>query len=47
LCFKNKSSLKLNPCGHKIICPECYTKLERPECPMCRGQIQSLICDNH
>jgi hypothetical protein len=47
LCFKNKSSLKLNPCGHKIICPECYTKLERPECPMCRGQIQSLICDSH
>ena len=47
LCFKNKSSLKLNPCGHKIICPECYTKLEKPECPMCRGQIQSLNCDSH
>jgi len=47
LCFKNKSSLKLNPCGHKIICPECYTKLEKPECPMCRAEIQSLICDNN
>ena len=47
LCFKNKSSLKLNPCGHKIICPECYTKLEKPECPMCRANIQSLICDNN
>jgi hypothetical protein len=46
LCFKNKSTLKINPCGHKIICPECYTKLEKPECPMCRGQIQSLQCDN-
>ena len=47
LCFKNKSSLKLHPCSHKIICPECYTKLEKPECPVCRGQIQSLTCDNH
>ena len=47
LCFKNKSTLKLNPCGHKIICPECYTRLEKPECPMCRGQIQSLQCDNN
>jgi hypothetical protein len=47
LCFKNKSSLQLHPCGHKIICPDCYTKLEKPECPVCRGKIQSLICDNH
>jgi hypothetical protein len=47
LCFKNKSSLQLRPCGHKIICPECYTKLEKPECPMCRAEIQSLICDNN
>lgn len=47
MCFKNKSSLKLRPCSHKIICPECYTRLEKPECPMCRGKIQSLICDNH
>ena len=46
LCFKNKSSLQLGPCSHKIICPECYTRLEKPECPMCRGQIQSLICDS-
>ena len=47
LCFKNKSSLKLNPCSHKIICPDCYTKLEKPECPVCRGKIQSLQCDNN
>lgn len=47
LCFKNKSSLQLRPCSHKIICPDCYTKLEKPECPVCRGQIQSLTCDNH
>jgi hypothetical protein len=47
MCFKNKSSLRLNPCGHKIICPECYTKIEKPECPVCRGQIQSLQYDNN
>ena len=46
LCFKNKSSLQLNPCNHKIICPDCYIKLEKPECPVCRGKIQSLQCDN-
>ena len=46
LCFKNKSNLQLNPCSHKIICPDCYTKLEKPECPVCRGKIQSLMFDS-
>jgi len=42
LCFKNKSTLLLMPCNHKIMCPGCYTKMEKPECPMCRGKILSL-----
>jgi hypothetical protein len=45
-CFKHKANLKMNPCGHKIICPECYRKLEKAECPMCRGPIQSLTCND-
>ena len=47
LCFKNKSTVQVNPCTHKIMCPDCYTKLDKSECPVCRGQIQSLTCDNH
>lgn len=46
LCFKNKANLKISPCGHKIICPECYKKLEKEECPMCREKIQSLSCSD-
>jgi hypothetical protein len=45
LCFKNKSTVQVNPCTHKIMCPDCYTKLDKSECPVCRGKIQSLICD--
>ena len=45
LCFKNKSTVQVNPCTHKIMCPDCYTKLDKSECPLCRGKIQSLVCD--
>ena len=45
MCFRNKSTLRLQPCGHKVMCPDCYNKMEKGECPICRSDIISLILD--
>jgi hypothetical protein len=44
LCFKNKSSVRLFPCSHRVMCPECYNKIEKNECPICRSGIIKLTC---
>ena len=46
MCFKNKSTLRLHPCGHRVMCPECYIKMEKGECPICRSDIRKLTCEN-
>lgn len=46
MCFKNKSMVRVYPCGHKVMCPDCYDKMEKGECPICRGDIIKLICEN-
>jgi hypothetical protein len=46
MCFRNKSTLRLHPCGHKVMCPECYTKMEKGECPICRSSITKLTCEH-
>ena len=46
MCFKNKSTLRLHPCGHKVMCPECYIKMEKGECPICRSDIIKITCEN-
>lgn len=45
MCFKNKSTLRLLPCSHKVMCPDCYNKMEKGECPICRSDIISLTWD--
>jgi hypothetical protein len=46
MCFKNKSTLRLHPCGHKVMCPDCYNKMEKGECPICRSDIIKITCEN-
>lgn len=46
MCFRNKSTLRLHPCGHKVMCPDCYNKMEKGECPICRSDIIKLTCEN-
>ena len=46
MCFKHKSTLRLHPCGHKVMCPECYAKMEKGECPICRGDIIKITFEN-
>ena len=45
MCFKNKSSVRLFPCSHRVMCPECYNKIEKNECPICRSGIIKLVCE--
>ena len=45
MCFKNKSSVRLFPCTHRVMCPECYNKIEKNECPICRSGIIKLTCE--
>ena len=45
MCFKNKSSVRLFPCSHRVMCPECYNKIEKNECPICRSGIVKLTCE--
>uniref|UniRef100_A0A1B6LFK8 RING finger and SPRY domain-containing protein 1 n=1 Tax=Graphocephala atropunctata TaxID=36148 RepID=A0A1B6LFK8_9HEMI len=44
ICFDNRASVCLQPCGHKGFCTKCSSLLT--ECPMCRGVISSLDQDN-
>ncbi len=46
MCFKHKSSLRLHPCGHKVMCAECYNKIEKGECPICRSDIIKITYEN-
>ena len=46
MCFRHKSTLRLHPCGHKVMCPECYAKMEKGECPICRGDIIKITFEN-
>ncbi len=46
MCFRNKSTLRLHSCGHKVMCPDCYDKMEKGECPICRSDIIKITCEN-
>lgn len=46
MCFKNKSTICLYPCGHNVMCPDCYNKIEKGECPICRSDIIKVTCNN-
>jgi hypothetical protein len=40
ICFAHKINTSLAPCGHKVVCSECASKVST--CPMCRGKIEKL-----
>lgn len=47
MCFRNKSTLRLHPCGHRVMCPDCYNKMEKGECPICRSDIIKITCEEN
>ncbi|XP_071446628.1 RING finger and SPRY domain-containing protein 1-like [Hetaerina americana] len=41
LCFDQKASVRLLPCGHRGFCSSCTNQLA--ECPMCRSSIKEVV----
>jgi hypothetical protein len=43
LCFKYRINSKFSPCEHKVCCSECYSKMTKNECPVCRAEITRIM----
>lgn len=43
ICFKNKSNVVFDVCGHKCCCEECAEKLTDDKCIMCRKSTTQII----
>ena len=41
ICVNVQDLVVFAPCGHQIVCENCFKKLKKMECPMCRGVIKS------
>ena len=42
LCYKYKKNIVYEPCNHVISCYECFEKLVRKECPVCKTVITKI-----
>jgi hypothetical protein len=42
LCYKYKKNTVYTPCAHVISCYECFDKLVRKECPVCKTKIDKI-----
>jgi len=42
LCYKYKKNTEYSPCMHVISCYECFDKLVRKECPVCKTKIEKI-----
>lgn len=43
LCFKYRINAKFSPCEHQVCCSECYSKMAKNECPVCRAEITRVM----
>jgi hypothetical protein len=43
LCNNHQVNVKFSPCEHKISCSDCYSKMTKNECPVCRSTISRLM----
>ena len=43
MCFKYRINAKFSPCEHQVCCSECYSKISKNECPVCRGEITRVM----
>ena len=43
LCFKFSVNVRFSPCEHTVCCSECYSKLVKNECPVCRAVITRVM----
>ena len=43
LCYEYVKNTRLSPCNHVISCYRCILKLSKPECPVCKARIDSIL----
>jgi protein neuralized len=46
ICLERMADSAVIPCGHMCGCNECLEEVRksaRPECPMCRGPVSSIL----
>jgi hypothetical protein len=43
LCFKYRINAKFSPCEHQVCCSECYSKMSKNVCPVCRAEITRVM----
>jgi hypothetical protein len=43
LCLRYRVNARFSPCEHKVCCSECYSKMSKNECPICRAEITRVM----
>jgi len=43
LCVRYRVNARFSPCEHKVCCSECYSKMSKNECPICRAEITRVM----
>jgi|SaaInlV_165m_DNA_1040744.scaffolds.fasta_scaffold06409_4 hypothetical protein len=43
ICYENKRNIRFIPCGHTIMCSDCFTKDDTYECPFCRTELTEIV----
>lgn len=43
VCHSQPPTLALVPCGHRVLCAECFTQLPYRRCPLCQTTFQSSL----
>lgn len=39
LCLRYRVNVSFSPCEHQVCCSDCYSKMSKNECPICRAKI--------
>jgi energy-coupling factor transporter ATP-binding protein EcfA2 len=43
LCVRYRVNARFSPCEHQICCSDCYSKMSKNACPVCRAEITRVI----
>lgn len=43
LCVRYRINVRFSPCQHNICCSDCYSKMSKNVCPMCRADITQVM----
>jgi hypothetical protein len=43
LCVKYRVNARFSPCEHQVCCGQCYSKMTKNECPVCRAEITRVM----